>query len=98
MPDNGHVRHIKYEHWICFATAFCMHRLELQTWTNGKLMAALEGVLARLDLNEDTQDRLEQRNFDNAKSVAAFMLCIPEHGRMCAHDVKVSCFWDLPWG
>lgn len=40
-------------------------RLELQTWNNGKLMAALEGVLARLDLLEDTQDQLEQMTMPN---------------------------------
>ena len=65
-----------------------MQWLEPQTWNNGKLLAALEVVLARLDLHEDTQDQLEQIGLDNAKSVAAMMLCIPEHGRMCAHDVK----------
>jgi hypothetical protein len=69
-----------------------MHRLETQTWNNGKLLAALEVVLAPLDLHEDTQDQLEQTRFDNAKSVAAMMLCIPEHGRRCAHDVKESRF------
>ncbi len=69
-----------------------MQWLEPQTWNNGKLLAALEVVLARLDLHEDTQDQLEQIGLDNAKSVAAMMLCIPEHGRMCAHDVKESCF------
>ena len=42
-----------------------MHRLELQTWNNGKLMAALEGVLARSDLLEDTQDQLEQMTMPN---------------------------------
>lgn len=63
--DTGYVRHTRYEHWICFATDFCMHRLELQTWNNGKLMAALEGVLARLDLLEDTQDQLEQMTMPN---------------------------------
>lgn len=51
-------------------------------------MAALEGLLARLDLNEDTQDRLEQRHYDNAKSVAAIMMWTLEHDKMCAHDVK----------
>lgn len=55
-------------------------------------MASLERVLARLALHEDTQDRLEHRNFDKAKSLAAIMLCIPEHGRMCARDVKEFCF------
>ena len=60
----------------------------MQTQSNGKLVAALEGVLARLDLPEDTQDLLEQTCFDDAKSVAAYKLCIPEHGRMCVHDVK----------
>ena len=45
-------------------------RLELQTRNNGKLMVALEEVLARLDLPEDTQDLLQQTDFDDAKSVS----------------------------
>ncbi|KAL0020987.1 hypothetical protein WJX77_003610 [Trebouxia sp. C0004] len=42
------------------------NRLELQTRNNGKLMAALEEVLSRLDLPEDTQDLLDQTDFDDA--------------------------------
>ncbi|DBA75637.1 TPA: hypothetical protein ACH3X2_009071 [Trebouxia sp. C0005] len=42
------------------------NRLELQTRNNGKLMAALEEVLFRLDLPQDTQDLLEQTDFDDA--------------------------------
>ena len=34
-------------------------------------MTALEEVLSRLDLPEDTQDLLEQTDFDDAKSVTA---------------------------
>ncbi len=34
-------------------------------------MTALEEVLSRLDLPEDTQDLLEQTDFGDAKSVAA---------------------------
>lgn len=59
---------------------------------NGKLLAALEVMLAPLDPPEDSHDQLEQIGFDNVKSVAAMMLCIPEHGRMCVHGVKGSCF------
>ncbi len=36
-------------------------------------MTALEEVLSRLDLPEDTQDLLEQTDFDDAKSLAAVM-------------------------
>ena len=36
-------------------------------------MTALEEVLSRLDLPEDTQDLLEQTDFDDAKSVSAVM-------------------------
>ncbi|DBB03251.1 TPA: hypothetical protein ACH3X3_010647 [Trebouxia sp. C0006] len=42
------------------------NRLELQTRNNGKLMTALEEVLSRLDLPEDTQDLLEQTDFGDA--------------------------------
>lgn len=48
--------------WVC--------RLELQTRNNGKLMAALEEVLTRLDLPEDTQELLQDTSFDDAKSVS----------------------------
>ena len=43
------------------------HRLELQTRNNGKLMATLEEVLSRLELSEDTEELLEQADFDDAK-------------------------------
>ena len=45
-------------------------RLELQTRNNGKLMVALEGVLTRLDLPEDTQELLQDTSFDDAKLVS----------------------------
>ena len=45
-------------------------RLELQTRNNGKLMVALEEVLTRLDLPEDTQELLQDTSFDDAKLVS----------------------------
>ena len=61
-------------------------------WNNGTLLAALEVLLAPLAPPDDSHDPVAQLGVDNVKSVAAMMLCIPEHGRVCAHGVKGSCF------
>ena len=53
-----------------------MCRLELQTRNNGKLMVALEELLERLDLPEDTQELLEQTEFEDAKW-ELFLLAVP---------------------
>ena len=52
---------------LCMLSVHAIFRLELQTRNNGKLMVALEELLERLDLPEDTQDLLEQTEFDDAK-------------------------------
>ena len=54
-------------------------------------MTALEEVLSRLDLPEDTQDLLEQTDFDDAKSVAAVM---PSTWQNVPAWFKTSCLYS----